>query len=223
VKNLPIPVLFENERCVVFDKPSGLLTIPSPKGETKTLTSLVNDQYAPADKSYQLHPCHRLDKDTTGVILYAKGKKNQQLLMDEFKRQRVHKKYIAFVQGRMKRQEGEIKSYIHSFEDEQIFNKDKKDLAQTRFKVLELRKDFSVVEVEPLTGRTNQIRIHFKHIKHPLVGDRKYSFARDFHLKFRRTALHAARLEWRDPEGGKHLTAQAPLAKDMKDFLEKNQ
>ena len=196
--------------------------IPSPKGETKTLTSLVNHQYAPSDKSYQLHPCHRLDKDTTGVILYAKGKKNQQLLMDEFKRQSVRKKYVALVQGRVKQDRGEIKSFIHSFEDEQIFNKAKKDLAQTRFQVLERRKDFTVVEVEPLTGRTNQIRIHFKELKHPLIGERKYAFGRDSHLKFRRAALHAASLEWTDPESRQRLSAQAPLPKDMEKFLEQH-
>src|SRR6185503_4674420 len=128
--------------------------------------------------------------------LYAKGKKNQQFLMDEFKRQSVLKKYIALVQGRLKQDRGEIKSYIKSFEDEQIFNKDKKDLALTRFQVIQRSTDFTVVEVEPLTGRTNQIRIHFKEMKHPLLGERKYAFGRESHLKFRRAALHAASLEW---------------------------
>ena len=83
-------------------------------------------------------------------------------------------------------------------------------------------KDFTVVKVMPITGRTNQIRIHFCKIGHPLVGEDKYAFRRDFALRFRRTALHALRLEWPQMSGGGIIKVESPLASDMVDFLAKN-
>jgi len=80
-----------------------------------------------------------------------------------------------------------------------------------------------VVKVEPITGRTNQIRIHFAKIGHPLVGEDKYAFRRDFELRFRRTALHALRLEWPSLDGGRMIRAQAPLPPDMADFLKEQE
>ena len=76
----PIPVLYEDEQLIAFDKPSGLLVIPSPKEKSKTLVNIVSEQCAAA-KQYGLHPCHRLDRDTSGIVLFAKGKKNQQGMM----------------------------------------------------------------------------------------------------------------------------------------------
>src|SRR6266487_3633105 len=95
----PIEVLYEDDCYVVFEKPAGLLVIPTPQKERYTLVDIVNGQYSRFAKQWGLHPCHRLDRDTSGAIIFAKGKHNQQLLMQLFKRRAVHKKYIAFVQG----------------------------------------------------------------------------------------------------------------------------
>ncbi len=91
--------------------------------------------------------------------------------------------------------------------------------ALTHYRVRDYHKNFTVVDVVPITGRTNQIRIHFAKIGHPLVGEDKYAFRKDFELRFRRTALHAARLEWPHPVTGKMLVAEAPLPEDMMKFL----
>src|SRR3990167_6416126 len=91
-----IPLLYEDQYYVVFDKPPGLLVIPTPANEKRTLVNLVNLEYGDP-QNCRLHPCHRLDRDTSGAIIFAKGKKNQQLMMQEFHRQRIKKKYIAFI------------------------------------------------------------------------------------------------------------------------------
>ena len=91
----------------------------------------------------------------------------------------------------------------------------------TKFKVLEKRGDFTIVEVEPVTGRTNQIRIHFKELGHPLVGESVYAFRKDFKLRFKRVALHSKAVEFSHPVTGKKMSFNLPLADDMVSFISK--
>ncbi len=217
-----IKVLYEDEHFIVFDKSPGLLVVPSPKNEKNTLQTIVNQQISSSDPSARLFPCHRLDRDTSGVILFARGKENQDLMMEEFKHRRVHKTYIAFVQGKLRNPAGEIKSMIRDFEQVKYQKHSSSKLAITRYKVLTVRRQYSVVEVNPITGRTNQIRIHFSQIGHPLLGERKYAFGKDSPLKFRRTALHALSLKWRHPIYKKEIQIQSPLPEDMERFRSQN-
>lgn len=210
-----IDVLYEDDCCVVFNKPSGLLVVPTPQKESNTLVDIVNSRSAEGMPQAKLLPCHRLDRDTSGLILFAKGPDNEKKLMEQFKAGRIKKKYIALVHGKMRQKAGEIKGYIRDL-DQIKFQKHKPaKWAATKFKVLEVHKHFSVVEVVPVTGRTNQIRIHFAQIGHPLLGERKYAFGRDFHLRFKRTALHALELGWHHPRSNKLIECQAPWPKDM--------
>lgn len=206
-----IPVIFEDDWLVILNKPSGLLTIPTPRNELRTLTSILNEDLKEKGLSYRLHPCHRLDRETSGIIVYAKGKSIQKKMMDEFIHKRVKKTYIAFVQGTFANEHGEIKINIEE------------KSAITKYKILERKKDFTIVQVIPLTGRTNQIRIHFKAIAHPLVGEAKFAFRRDFALRAKRACLHAESLEFVHPITGKTISLSAPLAPDMEDFLRKHQ
>ena len=95
-------------------------------------------------------------------------------------------------------------------------------MAVTRYKIIEIRRGFTVVEVHPVTGRTNQIRIQFSEIGHPLVGERKYAFGKDFQLKFRRTALHAGSLSFKHPVFKNKIKIQSPLPEDMEQFRSQN-
>lgn len=216
----PIPILYQDERVIVFDKPAGLLVIPTPARETRTLVSIVNAQYAPADRSYGLQLCHRLDRETSGAIMFAKGKKNQKFMMELFEKRLIEKTYTAFIHGRLKIFKGELKGRISDFDQKKFSKNPFAKFAQTRYKVIELNTEFSIVEVYPLTGRTNQIRIQFSQLGFPLVGERKYAFPRDYRLKFRRVALHASRLHWKYPDTGRIVDVVAPMSQDMKNFLE---
>jgi RluA family pseudouridine synthase len=221
-----IKILYQDDQCVVFDKPPGLLVTPAGTLATTTLTDIVNEQYAsqPTASSrscidFRFHPCHRLDKDTSGAILYAKGKRHQQMFMEVFNQQRVKKFYTAFVHGRLDRNNGEIRSMIRDHYQEKFAKRSAAKMAVTRYRVTEKRKDYSIIDVEPVTGRTNQIRIHFADLKHPLVGEDKYAFRKDFPLRFKRTALHARQLQWYHPVLKKNVSVSSELPDDMARFL----
>ena len=174
-----IPVVYEDNWLLVVDKPPGLLVIPTPKKEQRTLNSILNEDLKKRGLSYLAHPCHRLDRETSGLIVYAKGKSIQKKMMALFQQKKVKKTYIAFVQGNLKQNQGEISQPIEGAS------------AITQYKVIEKRKDFSVVELNPLTGRTNQIRMHLKGVGHPIVGESKFAFRKDYALKAIRVCLHA--------------------------------
>ena len=217
-----IEKLYEDEHYIVFNKPSGLLVIATPKNEKNTLVNIVNHQYTSKEGRGYLHPCHRLDRETSGVILFAKGKHNQQIMMEIFKKHDIKKYYIAFVYGMMRKLQGELRSFIRDFDQQKFQKKAPSKLAITRYKVLETKKNYSVVEVQPVTGRTNQIRIQFGQIGHPLVGERKYALARDYALRFRRAALHAHTLELTHPVTHKKMMITSKLPNDMEVFLARN-
>ena len=193
-----IPIIYEDDWLLVVDKPSGLLVIPTPKRETRTLTSILN-----------LHPCHRLDRETSGLIIYAKTKAIQNKMMEQFKLRQVNKLYIAFVQGQLPQNQGQINSHIEG------------KSALTKYKVTQRKNDFTVVEVMPLTGRTNQIRIHFKQMNHPVVGDTKFAFRKDFSLRSKRLCLQAKELGFRHPATNEYTHLSIDLAKDLQEFLDK--
>lgn len=202
-----IPVVYEDEWLLVVNKPSGLLVIPTPKKEKRTLTSILDDQAKAKDLPYRFHPCHRLDKETSGLIVYAKGKATQKKMMELFKQRKVNKYYIAFVQGRLSFASGEIGMPLEGRK------------ALTRYKLVTRKKYFDIVDAQPVTGRTNQIRLHFKAIGHPLVGETRFAFRRNFRLKAKRLMLQAKALSFSHPLTNKKLTFNLPLAEDMENFL----
>ena len=223
----PIKALYEDEQFMAFYKPAGLLSVASGshKQAESCLEDTVNEFYreeVDGVPGAKLHPCHRLDRETSGVIFFAKGKMNQQALMDLFHKRLVHKRYIAFVHGRVTRPAGTIRIPVKdAFADKFSPDSEAKEAA-TKYKVLEIRTKFSILEAEPITGRTNQLRIHFKAIGHPIVGENKYIFRKDYDLRFKRTALHAAEIAFKHPVTGKDVKVEAKLSADMMNFLDRN-
>ena len=202
-----IPIIYEDNWLLAVNKPSGLLTIPTPKKEQRTLTSILNEDLEQRGLSYRLHPCHRLDRETSGLIIYAKGKSMQRKMMEIFGQKKIKKTYLAFVQGLLSDSEGEIRNPLEG------------KIAITKYRVMEKRKGFSIVEIMPLTGRTNQIRIHFKQINHPIVGEDRFSFRKDFSLKFKRLCLHAKELEFEHPITKRKIWVNSEMPCDLKNFL----
>jgi 23S rRNA pseudouridine1911/1915/1917 synthase len=212
-----IPVVYEDNWLLVVNKPSGLLTIPAPQKQRRTLLKILNDDLKTRGLNYRLHPCHRLDQETSGLIIFAKGKSVQKRMMQEFKEKRIDKTYLGFVRGSPERNQGFIRKPVRG------------KPAFTRYRVVQRLKDFSLVEIQPLTGRKNQIRLHFKQIKHPIIGEDRFAFRRDFKVKARRLCLHAqvldflhpvtkrpVHLEAELPEYLKRLMSQAPLQNSKK-------
>ena len=206
-------ILYEDEWLIVVDKVSGLLVIPTPKKESDTLTSLLNSELDRRGVEANAYPCHRLDRETSGLVVYAKGKKSQQILMEQFKNREVKKRYTAIVQGSVIKDLGILNSGIYNR------NKSRQEPAITKYRTLERFGGVSVLDVEPITGRTNQIRIHLQRLGHPIVGESVYAFRKDFKLKFKRVALHAAGIEFKHPSSGKELKFISPLPQDMGKFI----
>ncbi|MFH1093474.1 MAG: RluA family pseudouridine synthase [Candidatus Omnitrophota bacterium] len=209
----PIQIIYEDEALIIVNKRSGIISVPAADSKGKDLSFLLNRQMQ-RDNAL---PCHRLDKETSGVIVFAKGRNNQQIIMDQFRERKIKKTYIAFVHGCIKRANGVIKSNIQGAWPYR--HRERSKLAVTNFTLIFSSDDFSVIRLEPITGRTNQIRIQFRDYGHPLVGERRFANAKDWPLKFKRAALHSYFIEIDHPLTQKRMGFQAPMPKDMKDFL----
>ncbi|MBU1121527.1 MAG: RluA family pseudouridine synthase [Candidatus Omnitrophota bacterium] len=208
----PFEIIFEDEYVVVLNKIAKILVQPSPKKEKLTLSSLLAKKL-----NEKVYPCHRLDRETSGLIIYAKSNSVQKKIMDQFRRGEVRKKYIAFVKGKMKKRSGEIENYILDKEGAKFGEKAKK--AKTRYRVLGESDEFSVVELVPLTGRTNQLRIQFAKLGHPILGERRYAFRRDFPIDFKRLALHSFFVSFIHPISRDRVNLEIEMAQDMGEFL----
>lgn len=202
-----INIIFEDDYLLAVNKPAGILVVPTPKGEKHTLTNLVNQIMAKRGLPIKVYPCHRLDRDTSGIVLFSKDKETEQKMFQQFKERRVKKKYIALVSGCPKQNSGIINKRIEGLE------------AITKYNLLRKKEGYSILEVEPVTGRTNQIRIHLKSIGYPVLGERKYAFGKDFKVRFRRTALHARELSFTHPVTGQFINIKAPIPDDMKKMI----
>ncbi|MDD5195548.1 MAG: RluA family pseudouridine synthase [Candidatus Omnitrophica bacterium] len=213
IKHEPFKIIFQDDSVIVLNKIAKLLIQPSKKGETHTLTSVLAQHL-----KYPVYPCHRLDRETTGAIIFAKNRHIRDAIMDEFRRHEVKKTYIAFVRGKMKHSQGMLEGYILDTEGNRFGEKPKK--AKTSYRVIAATGSFSALELEPITGRTNQLRIQLANIGNPILGERKYAFGRDFKVNFRRLALHAHFLSFYHPITKKILKLYADLPLDMQKFLE---
>ena len=204
-------IIFEDDFLLVINKKPNLLVIPTPKKERYTLLSLVNEYLQP--KKEKAYPCHRLDRPTSGLIVFAKSIENQRKIMAQFKEGKVEKRYLGIVQGRFRKKHLVLKGYIKP---------QKKSLkyAISQINCIKSFKDFSVLQIRPLTGRTNQIRIQLAEIGHPLIGERKYTLAKNWLIKFRRVCLHAYYLKFRHPYSKDILNLTCELPQDIKKFFE---
>ena len=204
-----IPVVYEDDWLQVLNKPSGLLTIPAPNKGKRSLLKILNEDLNKRNLGYRFYPCHRLDQNTSGLIIFAKTKAIQQKVMQGFRNKKIKKSYFAFVAGRLPREQGQIRNALCG------------RAALTRYQLLRRLKDFSAVKIQPITGRMNQIRIHFKQIGHPVLGEDRFAFRRDFKIKAKRLCLHAQELDFLHPVTGKRLQLRIKLPEYFDNFLKR--
>ena len=213
-----IKILYENNDVLVVDKPAGIVVIPD-------LIDELIKKY-PELKSVGETPrygiVHRLDKDTSGILLVAKSTEGLIFLQKEFINRRVEKKYITLAEGEIKEEFGEIKNFIaRSKKDfrKQAVSSDGRE-AITEFKVLKRFEDYTFLEVQIKTGRRHQIRCHLSFLKHPIVGDKLYSFKNSkIPEGLTRQFLHASYLKIQLPNG-KTEEFKSDLPEELNKILE---
>jgi 23S rRNA pseudouridine1911/1915/1917 synthase len=226
-------IIFENSDFVVVDKPSGLLSIPDREGDELSLKRILKDKYG------EIYTVHRLDKDTSGLIVFAKNEETHKFLSQAFEERSVEKYYQGIVKGTLHEKEKTIDAPIAQNtvkKTQMIIHKRGKE-SVTDYRVLEEFRKFSLVEFRIHTGRTHQIRVHMQYAGHPIVCDNLYgdgepvylsSVKKNYNLSkdeleeralLNRLALHAFRLRFTDAKGNK-FDFEAPLSKDMSALLQ---
>jgi len=201
-----LAILYEDKDILVVDKPSGLLTVATEHEKARTAHSILTDyiRRGCGRCRKRLFVVHRLDRDTSGVLIFAKSEEAMYRLKAGWKE--TEKKYLAIVHGRLEKKSGTITSYLAENDETctvyKTSDRTKGRLAQTLYRVVREKKALSLLEVVLLTGRKNQIRVHFAGIGHPVAGDTKYGKGDD---GVPRLALHSRSLSFEHPFNGKRL------------------
>lgn len=223
---IPLTLIYEDEHMVVIDKPSGMVIHPGAGRETNTLANALIARFpelkglGPEDKPGIVH---RLDRETSGVILTARTPMAYRELLRQFKAREVEKLYIGLVWGKMPQEEGKITWSIgrHTKHGERMSVKTKKPrVAETHYRVKKILQEFTLCEILPITGRTHQIRVHMAASGHPVVADRRYGRTK-ISSGCPRLFLHAHRLTVTHPSSGEKVSFESPLPPDLTQFLKK--
>lgn len=217
---LELPVAFEDPFILVIDKPSGVAV----HGGSGVSFGVIESLRAARPQAKFLELAHRLDRDTSGLLLIAKKRTALIELHRMLREGEVHKMYQAVVKGAVPKKTLELRESLHKYVtasgERRVSVHAEGRSALTRVRRLKSSADFSLLEVELLTGRTHQIRVHLAHAGHPVIGDDKYGdFALNRKLK-QRLLLHAAKLAFHHPASREPVKLESPLPAEMKSFLE---
>ncbi len=220
-EDIPLEILYEDDDFAIVNKPQGMVVHPAPGAYNHTLVNALLFHFEALSRANdQVRPgiVHRIDKDTSGLLVVAKNDKSHSSLADQIAEHTCFRHYFALLEGNLKNDEGTIETFI---------SRDKKDRklmavsdsgkkAITHYKVLERYNDYCLVEFKLETGRTHQIRVHSKHLGHPIVGDKSYGIKNQkFNLNGQ--LLHAKRLELTHPTTGKRMLFEC----DIPDYFDK--
>lgn len=214
-----VRVIYDDPHLVVIDKPAGMLSVSTAFEKGETAFRYLKAVYGVK----RVQVVHRLDQDTSGVMMFALSEKAKDLLKEMFERHEVKRDYVALVEGKMEEKKGSWESYL--YEDANYVVKPTNDsskgkLAITHFELIGYKKNFSRLRLKLETGRKNQIRVHCQIAGHPVVGDKKYG-AKSNMLK--RLGLHADRLSFFHPILKKEMTFTSPIPAEFNRLVEEEE
>jgi 23S rRNA pseudouridine1911/1915/1917 synthase len=225
-EEIPLKITFENEDLIVVNKPAGMVVHPSAGHQSGTLVHAAlahSDEIEGVGGVQRPGIVHRLDKDTSGLILLAKNDRAHQWLQEEFRSRRVEKTYLALVDGAPPTKRGRVEAAIGRDPVDRkrmaVVPPDKGRFAVSEYATETRYQQHTLLEVHPITGRTHQIRLHMAFLGCPIVGDRIYGRRRPS-LEIDRQFLHAARLSIRLPGESQPVEFEAPLPADLASVLE---
>ncbi len=218
-KGSKLKVIYEDDEIIVIDKPSGLLTIASDKEKEHTAYRLVNEHVQASDKNARIFIVHRLDQDTSGVLMFAKSHELANAFQQDWNDLVTKRGYYAIIKGCPAEEIGVIKSYMYKSKTNEMYSGHKTKtgkFAETHYKVIKKGETYSLVDINILTGRKNQIRVHLKDIGFPIVGDKKYDGEKS---PINRLCLHAYELNVKHPIIEKILLFKSKTPKEFENVL----
>lgn len=220
-------IIYEDDALIVVEKKNGLLTVPyNPKSSEMTAYSILKDYVRKQSNRNTVHVVHRLDRETSGLLVFAKSPELQEYMRTYWRQLVTKRTYVALVEGKLAQKEGKITSWLTENPHTAMVSSSPVDnggqLAITNYKVLQelesglenQESEISLVELNLETGRTNQIRVHMASVGHPVVGDRKYGHGNDS-SPIDRLCLHARVLEFIHPMTEKKVRFETPLPKEF--------
>ena len=215
-KRKKMDILYEDKELLVINKPAGLLTIATEKEMFKTLYHQAREYVKKQNPKNKIFIVHRLDKDTSGLIVFAKNEKVKKELQDNWNKKAYVREYLAIVEGKVKKKKGKIESYL--LEDRTfkvcITSSSKGGLAVTHYETLAVTKSYSLLRISIDTGKKNQIRVQLSSIGHPIIGDKKYGSKKN---PLGRIGLHASVLKLKNK---KEYSWFAKIPKEFKTLFE---
>jgi 23S rRNA pseudouridine1911/1915/1917 synthase len=208
-----LTIIFEDSYIIVIEKHSGLLSIATDKEKERTAFRLLSDQAKEADPRKRIFVVHRLDREASGLMMFAKSKAVQEVMQKAWQEDVLERTYTVVVEGLVKDDQNTITSWLKENKARMMYSSSTPHDGQkavTHYRVLKKNNNFSLLEVKLETGRKNQIRIHMKDIGHCIVGDKKYGSVQD---PINRLGLHARVLAFRHPVTGDELRFETPIPK----------
>jgi RluA family pseudouridine synthase len=206
-------IIFEDRSVIVVDKPEGLLTMATSTERAKTAYALLRDYLNSKRPPEKLFIVHRLDREASGLLVFAKSIEAKERLQDQFKEHNAGRRYVAIVEGHVKAKDFTIRSYLTENAAYRVYstkNTKTGKLAITHVHVLRSTPKTTILEVRLETGRKHQIRVHLAENGNPIVGDKNYGSRTN---PIRRLALHGAHLDFRHPDSGKFMQFDSPPPK----------
>lgn len=210
-KNSRINIVYEDDYIIVANKGYGLLSVSSDRIKDKTAFHILSDYLKEDNPSAKLFVIHRLDRDTSGLIMFAKSEDVQFKLQRSWNEMVLDRRYVAVISGHIDPEEGEISSYLAENSVHHVYStpdKEKGQFALTRYKTLQKNSRLSLVELQLATGRKNQIRVHLSESGHPIAGDKRYGSKEN---PLGRLSLHAFRLRFVHPITRQDMLFETPL------------
>jgi len=224
-EDIPLDIIYEDDDVAVINKQPGLVVHPAPGNYAHTLVNALLHRVKKLSDVNPQRPgiVHRLDKDASGIMVVAKHNAAHLNLARQFSEHTVKRRYIALVKGRVEFDEDVIEMFIgrHPYKRKNMSVGFGKNLryAKTYYRTLKRTSGFSLLELEPFTGRTHQLRVHLAFIGHPILGDTKYGKNNEF----KRLALHSKYIEFTHPGSGKRMSFSSNIPIEFTDFIDKIQ
>lgn len=212
-------IIYEDAYIIVVDKPAGLLSMASDKEKVLTAYHQLTDHVRLSNPENRIFIVHRLDRDTSGVMMFAKNEEVKYLLQNDWKEIVADRAYAAVVEGRVNNREGTIRSWLKESKTRLMYSSSQAGdglEAVTHYKVLQASGNYSLLEIRLETGRKNQIRVHMKELGHPIIGDKKYGASGN---PLGRLGLHAHILSFRHPVSGELMRFETEVPKKFSRLL----